>query len=66
MEIKVPGMSCGPCARAVTDAVRNVDAEAVVDIDLTTKRVSIETDADPEAIAAAIEDAGYNVHQAAA
>lgn len=61
IEVTVPGMSCGPCARAVTNAVRSVDLDAEVQIDLETKRVSIDSDAPLGAISAAIEQAGYKV-----
>ena len=63
VEITVPGMSCGPCARAVTNAVQSVDPAAKVDIDLQTKLVAINSDADTGAITAAIEDAGYKVER---
>ena len=61
VEIKVPGMSCGPCARAVTEAVRTVDPGASVEVDLETKLVAIDSSGDIGAIAAAIEEAGYKV-----
>ena len=61
VEVTVPGMSCAPCARAVTSAVQSVDANAQVNIDLETKRVAIESGAPISAIAAAIEEAGYKV-----
>ena len=58
-QITVRGMSCGPCARAVTSAVHSIDADAKVEIDLETKLVDIESGAD----VAAIEDAGYKVER---
>ena len=61
IEVTVPGMSCAPCARAVTNAVQSVDANAQVNIDLETKRVAIESEAPISAIAAAIEEAGYRI-----
>lgn len=63
VEITVPGMSCGPCVRAVTGAVQSVDPAAKVDIDLQTKLVAIDSGADVGAIEAAIEDAGYKVER---
>lgn len=61
VELTVPGMSCDPCARAVTKAVRSVDPQAGVEIDLGTKRVAINSDAGFDRIRAAIETAGYEV-----
>lgn len=63
VELTVPGMSCGPCARAVTGAVQGVDPNAKVDIDLGTKLVTIESGADVAVIATAIEEAGYKVER---
>ncbi|WP_222703817.1 heavy-metal-associated domain-containing protein [Sphingomonas xanthus] len=61
MEITVRGMSCGPCARAVTNAVHSVDPNAEVEIDLETKRVAINTIAKLPQLTVAIEKAGYLV-----
>ena len=65
MKMTVSGMRCGPCARAVTDAVRSVDSVAKVEIDLDSKLVSIDSDADIGPIQAAIVAAGYQVELAA-
>jgi copper chaperone len=64
MEITVRGMSCGPCARAVTNAVHSVDPNAQVKVDLETKRVAIDTTAQLAQLAEAIENAGYLVEAA--
>ncbi len=64
MEMTVSGMRCGPCARAVTDAVQSIDPEAGVKIDHDRKRLSIDSDADISRISGAIEGAGYQVELA--
>jgi copper chaperone CopZ len=64
VELTVNGMRCGPCARAVTEAVQSVDPVAGVQVDLDSKLVSIETDAEIDQIRAAIEGAGYQVEVA--
>ena len=61
VELTVSGMRCGPCGRAVTEAVRSIDPAAEVEIDLDSKSVSIDTKEDVGRIRAAIEDAGYQV-----
>ena len=63
VELTVRGMSCGPCARAVTNAVQSVDPSAAVQVDLETKLVSIDSDADISLIEMAIEEAGYKVER---
>ena len=61
VELTVTGMTCGGCARAVTNAVQSVDPAAGVVVDVASKRVSIDSQADVAQIEAAIEEAGYNV-----
>lgn len=57
----VEGMSCGHCAQAVTKAVQGVEPTARVAVDLDAKRVTVEYSDQTEAIASAIEQAGYSV-----
>ena len=63
---KVAGMSCGHCVRAVTEAVHEVDGAAVVQVDLPTGMVTVQSSAEPAALGAAITDAGYDVQGMAA
>jgi Cu+-exporting ATPase len=60
-ELTVEGMSCGHCVGRVTKSVQEVDQQATVSIDLPTKKVSIDSSADLDRIAAAIDEAGYPV-----
>lgn len=60
-ELTVEGMSCGHCVGRVTKTVQGIDAAAKVEIDLPTKKVKIDSGADLDRIAAAIDDAGYPV-----
>lgn len=59
LELKIENMTCGGCARHVTKSVQSVDADAGVEIDLAAKTVRIDTDADAQAMLAAIAEAGY-------
>lgn len=59
--LQVEEMSCAHCVSMVTKAVQSVDGTARVDIDLASKRVQVESQADAVAIADAISDAGYPV-----
>ena len=64
---KVAGMTCGHCVRAVTDAVRGVDAAAKVEVDLGTGQVRVrDGTATAERIATAIAAEGYAAEPAAA
>ncbi|MBD8531201.1 MULTISPECIES: heavy metal translocating P-type ATPase [unclassified Massilia] len=61
LELTVEGMSCGHCVGRVTKTVQALDANAKVEIDLATRKVRIDSKADVERIAAAIDEAGYPV-----
>ena len=58
---QVQGMSCGHCVGAVTQAVRAVDPEADVKVDLASGKVEVQSSQDRTAIARAIEEEGYRV-----
>ena len=57
----VQGMSCGHCVQAVTRAVKELDPDAEVKVDLPSGRVDVTSDEDRGAIARAIQDEGYTV-----
>ena len=63
IDFKVQGMTCGGCARGVTSALQRVDADAVVNVDLASKTVSVSSTADAEQLKQAIEKAGFAVTQ---
>lgn len=57
---KVTGMTCAHCVRAVTDAVRGVDAAADVKVDLAEGRVTVSGGTATAAqVASAIAAEGY-------
>jgi Cu+-exporting ATPase len=60
-ELTVEDMTCKHCVGRVTKAVQEVDGAAKVDIDLPTKKVKIDSQADLDRIAKAIDEAGYPV-----
>lgn len=59
----VRGMTCGHCVAAVSDEVRAIDNVTDVTVELETGKVEITTDGalDPQALAAAIDEAGYEL-----
>lgn len=59
IEFNIPQMTCGHCVKAVTQAVHEVDPKARVDVDLASKHVNIDTQADRGRIVAALAEAGY-------
>jgi copper chaperone len=61
VQLKVSDMACSACANTITQAVKQVDANAEIDADLTAKIVKIETQQPLETIKQAIVAAGYTV-----
>ncbi len=61
LQLKVEGMSCGHCVKAVSKAVGSVQPGAKVDIDLASGQVTVASTDQAQAISAAIEEAGYTV-----
>lgn len=60
VSFQVNDMTCGHCVSTITKAVRAVDKNATVNIDLASHRVEIEpTEADPQELSDAIQEAGY-------
>jgi len=59
LDLKVPEISCGSCVNAISNAVKILDPNAIVQGDPTTKIVSVETQASETAIREAIAKIGY-------
>lgn len=59
---EVSGMTCGHCRQAVAEEVGAVAGVAGVEVDLASGRVTVRGEAiDDRAVAAAVEEAGYEV-----
>lgn len=56
-------MHCGGCARAVTRAVKDVDPQAELDIDVAARRLSVRGEAARAALLAALAAAGFPASQ---
>ena len=62
MNFKVPGMMCMHCVKSVTDALNGMEGVGNVQVNLSTKEVSLEAEEGLRAaIVAAIEDLGFDV-----
>jgi len=59
IELRVEGMTCGHCVSAVTRAVKAVDPEANVQVDLGTGKVRVDSRSSADALGKAIAEAGY-------
>ena len=59
IELTLPDMTCGHCARTVTSTVQRIDPEATLRIELPTHRVVIESAQPRAAFEAALAEEGY-------
>ena len=59
LELTLPTMTCGHCVSVVTKAIKQTDPQALVEIDLASHRVRVETTEDRENIESAVAEAGY-------
>lgn len=64
MVFEVEGMSCNHCVNSIKNAVGSLDGVEKVEVDLKTKKVTVEVSAgliSDQTIKEAIEDQGYEV-----
>lgn len=59
MQFHVDNMTCGGCARSVTKTIQSIDPNARVEVDLSSRRVEVQSDRPREAFLPALEEAGY-------
>lgn len=59
IQLQVPGMTCGGCARNVTRALLSVDPSAQIEADPPSRSVSIVSDRSASDLQAALAAAGY-------
>ncbi len=60
IELKITGMTCGHCVKAVTEALAEVPGvEKVVDVSLEQGTARIEGTADDRKLIEAVEEEGY-------
>lgn len=60
--LKVEGMSCGHCEKAVKNALGEVSGVSSVSVDLSAKKVEVEGDGLVDTLLKeAVEEAGYEV-----
>lgn len=65
MQFQIDNMACGGCARSVTKAIRSVDPQAKVEIDLNLKRVTVESGLEQSAFTAGLDVDGFPPRRAA-
>ena len=58
--LKIIGMTCGHCQKAVTEALRSVDGVAKVDVNLADGVAKVEGSNDTSTLISAVEEEGYS------
>jgi len=59
IELTVKDMTCNHCVGVVTKAVKSVDPDATVNVDLPSKRVQVDSASNVGDFAKALDEAGY-------
>jgi copper chaperone len=59
LTLSIPAISCGHCARAITDTIHELDPAATVRVDVDAKTAVIHTRADSAAVRERLAAEGY-------
>jgi copper chaperone len=62
--LKITGMNCQHCVRSATQALEAVPGVTGVQVDLASGLAQVEGAADPAALVAAVQSAGYSAESA--
>jgi copper chaperone len=65
MKLLIQDMSCAGCVRSVTAAVKALDPQAAVSVDLDSKVAELESSQAVDAIIQALDEAGFAAEHAA-
>ncbi|MDJ0634508.1 MAG: heavy-metal-associated domain-containing protein [Xenococcaceae cyanobacterium MO_188.B29] len=61
IELKVPSMVCDGCVETITKAIKTHEPDAEVNIELDSKKVTVDTQASVESIKQIITAVGHEV-----
>ena len=59
--LKVPSIVCSGCGDTITKAIKTVDSEATVNVDVAAKTVTVEAQASDESIKQAVVATGHTI-----
>lgn len=59
VQFSVPAISCSHCVGMVTEALKQADPQARVEVDLASKSVTVDSTRDRATLSAALTEAGY-------
>lgn len=61
--LKIPKMSCGGCVNTIKATLMKLDDEALINVDLQSKQVTITTDLPVESLQSALTQVGYPISE---
>ncbi len=64
LKLHVPSIVCSGCGNTITEAIKTVEPEAKIDVDLAAKTVTVEAKASEESIKQAVVASGHTVLEA--
>lgn len=64
MKFHIANMTCGGCARAITTAIKELDSNASLDIDLQNRIVEINTTVSQDQVIATLSERGFTADPA--
>ncbi|MDA3914141.1 cation transporter [Oleiagrimonas sp.] len=62
--LKITGMTCGHCVKAVQQALSDVPGVTRAEVDLQARQAQVEGSADVDALIAAVQEEGYEARAA--
>ncbi|BAQ66085.1 heavy metal transporter [Geminocystis sp. NIES-3709] len=62
MNITVPSIACEVCANTIAKAIKNCDPDAIVNVDVTTKVVEIDTQKTLDEMKKVIIEVGHSIN----
>ena len=59
MKFHIANMTCGGCARGITSAIKGIDPDATLNIDLQNRIVEINTTVSEEQVISTLSESGF-------
>jgi copper chaperone len=59
LTLSIPAISCGHCARAITDTIHELDPAAIVEVDVAARTARVDTAADLAIVRERLAAEGY-------
>lgn len=59
LRFHIPNMTCGGCAKSVTQALLSVDPQALIETDPPSREVRVHSAVDETTFLAVLDEAGY-------